>query len=191
MNTSKDKLLLPDNGMPLSGRGGARATLDRKQSIPPPRSAPMAGYPAGSFDAGSPKYDVPHDVQFRRVGRPMIQRVLLHLGQATLVVTTAAPTMKTSIPIAMVTNGWTDAQIDNGIQPTPAMMSPAVITTSPKRCRELESCTFAMPARRDNGSTLNGRPGADHAFELQGPYRRAGPFQRLVMPSSPLRRKSR
>src|SRR4051794_4716197 len=32
--------------MPLSGRGGARATLDRKRSIPPPRSAPAAGYPA-------------------------------------------------------------------------------------------------------------------------------------------------
>jgi hypothetical protein len=34
--------------MPLSGRGGARATLDLKESIPPPRSAPAAGYrPSG------------------------------------------------------------------------------------------------------------------------------------------------
>src|SRR4051812_37407928 len=30
--------------MPLSGRGGARATLGRKQSIPPPRSAPAENY---------------------------------------------------------------------------------------------------------------------------------------------------
>jgi hypothetical protein len=37
---------LRDNVMPLSGRGGARATPDREQSIPPPRSAPMAGYAA-------------------------------------------------------------------------------------------------------------------------------------------------
>jgi hypothetical protein len=36
------------NVMPLSGRGGTRATLDRKQSISPPRSAPAAGYPAAS-----------------------------------------------------------------------------------------------------------------------------------------------
>src|SRR4051812_29892830 len=28
-----------DNGMPLRGHGGARATLDRKQNIPPPRSS--------------------------------------------------------------------------------------------------------------------------------------------------------
>src|SRR5947207_353964 len=35
-----------NNVMPLSGRGGARATLDRKRSIPPPRSAPAVGYPA-------------------------------------------------------------------------------------------------------------------------------------------------
>ncbi len=34
-----------DDVMLLSGRGGARATLDRKESIPPPRSAPTAGYP--------------------------------------------------------------------------------------------------------------------------------------------------
>src|SRR2546423_15182306 len=32
--------------MPLSGRGGARATLGYKRSIPPPRSAPAVGYPS-------------------------------------------------------------------------------------------------------------------------------------------------
>jgi hypothetical protein len=42
-----------DNVMPLSGRGGARATLDRETSIPPPRSAPMAGYPALSASRSS------------------------------------------------------------------------------------------------------------------------------------------
>ena len=35
------------NGLPLSGRGGARATPGRKWSAPPPRSAPAAGYAAG------------------------------------------------------------------------------------------------------------------------------------------------
>jgi hypothetical protein len=35
--------------MPLSGRGGARATFDRKRSIPPPRSVPAAGYPAAAL----------------------------------------------------------------------------------------------------------------------------------------------
>src|SRR5687768_12159803 len=38
-----------DNVMPLSGRGGACATLGHGWSIPPPRSAPAGGYasPAG------------------------------------------------------------------------------------------------------------------------------------------------
>src|SRR5688572_17605460 len=46
--------------MPLSGRGGARATLDRKGSIPPPRSAPAGGYPAahdGSHNPGEVSRD--------------------------------------------------------------------------------------------------------------------------------------
>ncbi|HEX8340903.1 MAG TPA: hypothetical protein VF624_08350 [Tepidisphaeraceae bacterium] len=33
-----------------------------------------------------------------------------------------------------------------------------------------------------NGPTLNGRPGADYVLERRGPFRRAGPFQRLVIP---------
>jgi hypothetical protein len=37
---------MPTNVMPLSGRGGARAALDRASTIPPPRSAPAAGYAA-------------------------------------------------------------------------------------------------------------------------------------------------
>src|SRR5438045_7675775 len=48
--TSADAILLrtteADNGMPLSGRGGARATLGQQRSTPPPRSAPAAGYPS-------------------------------------------------------------------------------------------------------------------------------------------------
>src|SRR3954447_660436 len=44
------------------------------------------------------------------------------------------------------------------------------------------------PPEPHNGLTLNGRPGADHAFELRGTFRRAGPFQRRVIPRSlPLR----
>src|SRR5207248_1294575 len=46
------RLFLRHNAMPLSGRGGVRATPDLKQSIPPPRSAPMAGYLPGSFRNG-------------------------------------------------------------------------------------------------------------------------------------------
>ncbi|HEY7089978.1 MAG TPA: hypothetical protein VH518_17910 [Tepidisphaeraceae bacterium] len=37
----------------------------------------------------------------------------------------------------------------------------------------------------DNGSTLNGRPGADRASILAGPFRRTGPFQRLVIRRPP------
>jgi hypothetical protein len=40
-----------DNVRPLSGRGGARATLDHDSSIPPPPSAPAAGCPAVEFRA--------------------------------------------------------------------------------------------------------------------------------------------
>jgi hypothetical protein len=32
-----------------------------------------------------------------------------------------------------------------------------------------------------NVPTFNGRPSADHAFILPRPFRRAGPFQRLVI----------
>src|SRR4051812_10137017 len=45
-------MVRPNNVGPLSGRGGARATLDRKASIPPPRSAPAVGY-AGRLSTGS------------------------------------------------------------------------------------------------------------------------------------------
>ena len=37
------------------------------------------------------------------------------------------------------------------------------------------------PPRADNGSALNGRPGARPSFESQGPFRPAGPFQCRVI----------
>jgi len=49
--------------MPLSGRGGAHAPLDRKQSIPPPRSAPAPGY------AAVPTGTAPHSGQRSGVAR--------------------------------------------------------------------------------------------------------------------------
>src|SRR5436190_8717610 len=61
--------------------------------------------------------------------------------------------------------------------PPPSVNSP----TSTSRNQRPVPVAILQCSMRDNGPTLNGRPGTDHAYELQGPFRGAGPFQRLVM----------